>query len=81
MPVNVDMLINEYGKSMVRDRQRVHVSPIRPFVNDPRFDITGTIEKTVGLMSSKKAKMQVTISKNFFLAGETAYLMVNIDNS
>jgi hypothetical protein len=38
-------------------------------------------EKKVGLISSKTSKMQVTMSKNFFLAGEVAYLMVNIDNS
>ena len=27
------------------------------------------------------SKMEITMSKNFFLAGEMAYLMVNIDNS
>lgn len=37
--------------------------------------------KKVGLVSSKTATMQVTMSKNFFIAGEMAYLMVNIDNS
>ena len=81
VPVNVDMLNNEYGKSKIRDRQRVHVSPIRPIVNDRQFNITVPFQKKVGLMSSKTANMQVTMSKNFFLAGETAYLMVNIDNS
>ena len=81
VPVNVDMLNNEYGKSKIRDRQRVHISPVRPIVNDPQFNITVPFQKKVGLMSSKTATMQVTMSKNFFLAGETAYLMVNIDNS
>ena len=81
VPVNTDLLNNEYGKCKVRDRQRIHVSPVRPIVNDPQFNVTVPFSKKVGLMSSKTANMQVTMSKNFFLAGETAYLMVNIDNS
>ena len=39
------------------------------------------LQKKVGLLGGKIANLQVTMSKNFFLAGELAYLMVNIDNS
>jgi hypothetical protein len=54
---------------------------VRPVVNDPQFNVMVPFEKKVGLVSSKKANMQITMSKNFFLAGEMAYLAVNIDNS
>ena len=35
VPVSVDLLNNNWGKCKVRDRQRVHISPVRPIVNDP----------------------------------------------
>ena len=54
---------------------------MQPIVNDPQFNVAVPFEKSVGLISSKTANMQVTMSKNFFLGGEMAYLMVNIDNS
>lgn len=81
IPVNPELINNAWGKSQIRDRQRVNISPVRPIVNDPQFNIAVPFQKKVGLMSSKVANMQITMSKNFFLAGEMAYLMVNIDNS
>ena len=82
MPVSTELLNNEWGKCKVRDRQRVHICPVRPVVNDPQFNIVVPFQKKVGLFSSDRiANMQVTMSKNFFLAGEMAYLAVNIDNS
>lgn len=81
VPVSPDLLNNEYGKCKVRDRQRIHISPVRPIVNDPQFNISVPFQKKVGLIGSKTANMTVVMSKSFFLAGETAYLMVNIDNS
>jgi len=38
------------------------------------------IAKKVGLASSE-ANVQITMNKNFFVAGEMAYLMANVDNS
>ena len=38
------------------------------------------MNKKVGLVS-KKAQCDITINKNFFVAGEIAYLAVRIDNS
>lgn len=35
VPVETDLLNNEWGKCKLRDRQRVHVSPARPIVHDP----------------------------------------------
>ena len=35
VPVSTDLLNNEWGKCKVRDRQRVHICPVRPVVNDP----------------------------------------------
>ena len=81
VPVNPELLNNAWGKSQIRDRQRVSISPVRPIVNDPQFNVVVPFQKKVGLISSKMATMQVTLSKNFYLAGEMAYLMVNIDNS
>lgn len=81
VPISTEMLNNEWGKSKVRDRQRVHISPVRPIVNDPQFNITVPFQKKVGLMGGKYATMSVLLSKNFFLAGEMAYLAVDIDNS
>ena len=54
---------------------------MRPIVNDPQFNVVVPFSKKVGLVSSTTANMQVTMSKNFFIAGEMAYLMLNIDNS
>lgn len=81
VPVSVDLLNNEWGKCKVRDRQRVHICPVRPVVNDPQFNVVVPFQKKVGLIGGKMANMQVTMSKNFFLAGEMAYLAINIDNS
>ena len=81
VPVSKDMLNNEWGKSKIRDRQRVHICPVRPIVNDPHFDLTVPFEKKVGLIGGKISRMQVRIAKNFYLAGEMVYLMVDIDNS
>ena len=39
VPVNTDLLNNEWGKCKVRDRQRVHICPVRPVVNDPQFNV------------------------------------------
>lgn len=38
-------------------------------------------QKKVGLISGKMSNMQITMSKNFFLAGEMAYIALNIDNT
>ena len=54
---------------------------MRPIINDPQFNVVVPFSKKVGLVSSTTANMQVTMSKNFFIAGEMCYLMVNIDNS
>ena len=81
MPISTDIIINQWGKSKVRARERIHVSPVRPIVNDPCFNTLVTFTKKIGLLGNKTAPMQVTISKNFFMGGEMAYLMVNIDNS
>ena len=81
VPVQTDLINNEYGKCKLRDRQRVHISPVRPIVNDPQFNIVTPIHKKVGLIGGKMSNLDITMSKNFFLAGEMAYLMVNCDNS
>ena len=81
MPVQTDFLNNEYGKSQLRDRQRVHVCPVRPIVNDPQFNVVVPFQKKVGLIGGKTATMDVTLSKNFYLAGEMAYLAVNVNNT
>ena len=81
VPVSTELLNDEWGKSQVRDRQRVQISPVRPIVNDPQFNVTIPFTKKVGLIGSKTCNMTVVMSKNFFLAGETAYLMLNVDNS
>ena len=81
VPIDTELLNNGWGKSQIRDRQRIHVSPVQPIVNDPQFNLVVPFEKSVGLVSSKTARMQVTLSKNFFIGGEIAYLMVNIDNT
>ena len=81
MPVSTELLNNEWGKCKVRDRQRVHISPVRPIVNDPMFNVPVVLDKKVGLIGGKMARLEVMMSKSFFLAGETAYMSVNIDNS
>ena len=39
VPVSLLVVDNEWGKSKVRDRQRVHYSPVRPVVCDPQFNV------------------------------------------
>ena len=80
VPVQTDLLNNEWGKCKLRDRQRIHVSPVSPIVNDPSFNCKILFQKKVGLIGSNIANMEVTMSKNFFLAGELAFMLVNIDN-
>jgi hypothetical protein len=81
VPVQTDLLNNEWGKCKLRDRQRVHISPVRPIVNDPHFNIAVPIHKKVGLLGGKMSNVDITMSKNFYLAGEMAYLLLNCDNS
>ena len=50
-------------------------------MSDPQYSIPLQFEKQVGLTGDKKCNVQVTMSKNFFLAGEMAYFMVDVDNS
>lgn len=45
------------------------------------FNVEVPFEKTLGLSSDKIAKMNVTMTKSFYLAGEMAYILVNVDNS
>ena len=42
---------------------------MRPIINDPQFNVVVPFSKKVGLVSSTTANMQVTMSKNFFIAG------------
>ena len=37
--------------------------------------------KSVGLLGRKEATMKVNVQKSFYLAGEVAYLHVEIDNT
>ena len=57
IPVNPELINNAWGKSQIRDRQRVNISPVRPIVNDPQFNVAVPFQKKVGLMSSKVASM------------------------
>ena len=75
------MTNNEWGKSKLRARERINISPARPIVNDPKFQVPTDWNKKVGLIGGKMCTMNVVFAKNFYLAGETAYMMVNIDNS
>jgi hypothetical protein len=38
-PVDVSLLVDEYGKSQLRDSHRILLSPTRPIVQNPQFDI------------------------------------------
>ena len=80
VPVTVDLLNNEDGKCKIRARERILVSPVRPVVTDPQQNILQTINKKVGIRS-KEANCDITVNKNFFVAGEMAYIWVRIDNS
>lgn len=57
------------------------ISPTRPLVNDPCFNVPLPIQKTVGLKGKRTCKVDIMICKNFFIAGEIAYIMVNVDNT
>ena len=80
MPISTDLLNNEDGKCRIRARERILVSPLRPIVTDPQQNILHPVHKKVGIMS-KNAYCDITVNKNFFMAGEMAYLWVRIDNS
>ena len=53
---------------------------MRPIVKDPLQNILHVIHKKCGTLK-RDAFCEITASKNFFVAGETAYLWVRIDNS
>ena len=81
VPVDTNLLNNEWGKSQLRDRQRILISPSRPIVQEPQFNCVMELNKQVGLMSSRTATLKATITKSFFLAGEMAYMQIEIDNT
>ena len=70
VPVDTKLLNDEWGKSQLRVKERILISPTRPTVVDPQFDIPIDMSKKVGLIGGKKATMKVTFQKSFFLAGE-----------
>ena len=70
VPVDTKLLNDEWGKSQLRAKERILISPTRPTVFDPQFDIPIDMSKKVGLIGGKKATMKVTFQKSFFLAGE-----------
>lgn len=74
------MLLNEDGKSMIRARERILISPMRPVVIDPQCNVPFLLDKSVGIMG-RNAKCNITVNKNFYVAGEIAYISVDIDNS
>ena len=39
------------------------------------------MEAKIGLSGQSECKIEAVISKNFYLAGETVYLVVKVDNS
>lgn len=49
VPIEISMVNNGHGKSKLRDRQRVHISPACPIVTEPKFNVVTQIEKKVGL--------------------------------
>ena len=73
------MLNNEDGKSKIRARERILISPLQPVVTDPQQFVQIAINKMVG-MSSKHSYCNIAVNKNFFVAGEIAYINVTIDN-
>ena len=81
MPISTDLVDGGMGQCEVRDRERVHISPARPVINNPQFNQVVPIFKKVGLVGSEVSVMQVTMQKNYYEAGEIAYLDVDIDNS
>jgi hypothetical protein len=80
VPVNIDLLNDQNGKSQIRARERILVSPVRPVVTDPQCNVPVVLDKKVGFME-RKSKCEITVNKNFYVAGETAYIWVNIDNT
>ena len=80
VPVNTELLLNEDGKSLIRTRDRILYSPIRPIVIDPQLNILTDVHKKAGIMK-RDVDVKITVNKNFFFAGEIAYLTVVVDNT
>lgn len=53
---------------------------MRPVVTDPDQNVSHSIHKKVGIQKCN-AYCDIIASKNFYVAGEMAYLQVKIDNS
>ena len=51
------------------------ISPVRPIVNDPQFDIH------VPLQKKDSCDVKITMGKNFFTAGEVVYISAKVDNT
>ena len=75
------MLCDEDGISKIRANTHILYSPVRPVVTDPSSDTVLEITKTVGRSSSKRVVCQITVNKNFFMAGEMAYMKVKVENT
>ena len=81
IPVGYDLLVNECGKSMLRARERILVSPQRPLIVSPTFNNELTFYKQCGLNEPKICRGKVKIPKSFYRGGEIAYFQLTLDNS
>ena len=81
IPVGYDLLVNECGKSMLRARERILVSPQRPLIVSPAFNNELTFYKQCGLHEPKICRAKVKIPKSFYRGDEIAYFQLTVDNS
>ena len=75
------MLCDEDGISLIRSNTHILYSPVRPVVIDPLSDIVLKINKEFGSFKKKSSTCEITVNKNFFMAGEIAFMKVKVDNT
>ena len=83
MPVHPELVIDEFGKSMLRARERILVSPSRIIVPTPQFFSSLLIDKRCGFFKKdqKLCSAEIICPKSFYRAGEIVYIEIKIDNS
>ena len=68
-------------ESQLRADIPVLISPERQVIVNPLSQVPTAWSKSVGLIGSKNALIQVFVEKNFYFPGEIANISVHIDNT
>lgn len=81
VPINIFLVMDEDGKSMLRARQKIIFSPPLSIASAPIFNTQLKFEKKCGLMGKKYCRAYLNVPNSIYKAGDVASFNLRIDNS